>query len=141
MSVQTAEQFIEALGKLEAERDVETITALYAEGSEVGNIIAPEKYEGREGARRFWTIYRDTFNEVRSTFRNRIITDDRAALEWTTEGTSINGAPIKYDGVSILEMDGDRIARFRAYFNAEDISRPIKQEVNEQQRQQAASGG
>jgi len=121
VNAQTAEQFIEALGKLEESRDVEAIVGLYAEGSETGNIIAPEKYEGRDGARQFWTIYRETFGEVKSTFRNRIITDDRAALEWTTEGTSANGATVKYDGVSILEIEGNQITRFRAYFNAGDL--------------------
>ncbi len=125
MSAQTAEQFVEALAKLEESRDVEAIVNLYAEGSETGNVIAPEKYEGREGARQFWTIYRDTFGEVKSTFRNRIITDSRAALEWTTEGTSVNGTSIKYDGVSILEIEGDQITRFRAYFNAGELGQQV----------------
>ena len=110
---------------LEESRDVETIANLYAWESETGNIIAPEKYEGRDGARRFWTIYRDTFGDVKSTFRNRIISDNRAALEWTTEGTSVNGASIKYDGVSILEIEGDQITRFRAYFNAADLGQQV----------------
>jgi limonene-1,2-epoxide hydrolase len=125
VSANTAEQFIEALARLEESRDLETIVNLYAEGSETGNVIAPEKYEGRDGARRFWTIYRDTFGEVKSTFRNRIITDDRAALEWTTEGTSVNGASVKYDGVSILEIEGDQITRFRAYFNAGELGQQV----------------
>ncbi len=125
MSEHMAERFVEALGRLELSRDIETIVGLFAETSEVGNLIAPEKFEGRDGARRFWTIYRDTFGEVRSNFRNRILTDGRAALEWTTEGTSANGTSVKYDGVSILEFEGDQITRFRAYFNAEELGRQV----------------
>jgi len=121
-----AEQFIEALRALEETRELEAIVALYAEESEVGNINAPEKFTGPEGARVFWTKYRETFGEVRSTFRNRIITDKRAALEWTTEGTTANGAPVNYEGVSILEIEGDHIKRFRAYFDPEALSRQIE---------------
>ncbi|HZH31407.1 MAG TPA: nuclear transport factor 2 family protein [Pyrinomonadaceae bacterium] len=126
MAASVAERFIEALRGLEETRDVETMVALYAEQSEVGNVNAPEKFTGQAGAREFWTKYRDTFGEVRSTFRNRIINDARAALEWTTEGTTANGAPFNYEGVSILEIEGDRITRFRAYFDPEALGRQIE---------------
>ncbi len=126
MATNIAEQFIEALRGLEESRELEAMVALYAPESEVGNVNAPEKFTGPEGAREFWTKYRDTFGEVRSTFRNRIIDDARAALEWTTEGTTANGAPFSYEGVSILEIEGDRITRFRAYFDPEALGRQIE---------------
>lgn len=128
MSEQVAENFVQALRTLEESRDLESIVALHAEAAEVGNIVAPEKFHGQEGAREFWTKYRDTFGEVRSTFRNRIITDGRAALEWTTEGTSSGGEKINYEGVSILEIEADRITRFRAYFNAGALGQQIAKE-------------
>ena len=116
---QTAQRFIEALGRLEAGRDVESIVALFHEDCEVGNVVSPEKFTGRAGAREFWGAkYRDTFGEVRSTFRNVFAAGGLAALEWTTEGTGRDGAPVKYDGVSILEIEGGLIKRFRAYFDA-----------------------
>jgi steroid delta-isomerase-like uncharacterized protein len=125
MSQQTAEAFVEALGRLEANRDLDSLVALFADDCEVGNTLAPEKFHGREGARQFWTKYRDTFGEIRSTFRNRIVTDERAALEWRTEGTTTGGQTFAYEGVSILEMRDGRITRFRAYFNADDLSEPV----------------
>jgi ketosteroid isomerase-like protein len=126
MSEQLANKFIEALGKLEAGRDLETIVSLFAEDCEVGNVVSPEKFSRRDGAREFWGAkYRDTFGEVRSTFRNVFATEGRAALEWATEGTSKDGAPVSYEGVSILEFDGELIARFRAYFDAGDLGRQI----------------
>jgi len=137
MSEQLAERFVEALGRLEAAREVEPLAALFAEECEVGNVVSPEKFEGREGARQFWTKYRDTFGEVRSTFRNRVVSETRAALEWTTVGYSAGGAPVAYEGVSILEFDGDRITRFRAYFNTEDLSRQI---LDHPGRRDAADG-
>ncbi|HEX8500025.1 MAG TPA: nuclear transport factor 2 family protein [Pyrinomonadaceae bacterium] len=126
MSEQLARRFIEALGRLEAGRELEPITELFAGESEVGNVTSPEKFHGREGAREFWgSKYRDTFGEVESTFRNVFVTDAGITLEWTTEGTSADGSPVKYDGVSILETDGEKITRFRAYFDAGDLGRQI----------------
>ncbi|HWW75872.1 MAG TPA: nuclear transport factor 2 family protein [Pyrinomonadaceae bacterium] len=126
MSEQTANRFIEALGRLEAGRELETIVRLFAADAEVGNVVSPEKFRGPEGAREFWGAkYRDTFGEVRSTFRNVYATEDGAVLEWTTEGTANDGTPIKYDGVSILEIKGERITRFRAYFDAGQLGRQL----------------
>jgi ketosteroid isomerase-like protein len=126
MSEQLAQNFIEALGRLEAVRDLEAITALFADESEIGNVTSPEKFHGRVGAREFWGAkYRDTFGEVKSTFRNVFATSDRITLEWTTEGTAADGSPVSYDGVSILETDGERITRFRAYFDAGGLGRQI----------------
>jgi limonene-1,2-epoxide hydrolase len=126
MAEHVSEQFVEALGKLEAGREVEAIVGIFSDNCEVGNIISPEKFHGREGARKFRTKYRDTFGEVRSTFRNVITTDGHAALEWTTEGASSGCEPIRYDGVSILETEGARIVRFRAYFDAGDLGRQVQ---------------
>jgi limonene-1,2-epoxide hydrolase len=126
MSEQVARKFIEALARLEAERDLETITALFAEECEVGNVTAPEKFHGREGAREFWGAkYRDTFGEVESSFRNVFASNGCVTLEWRTVGTAADGSPVTYDGVSLLETDGERITRFRAYFDAGDLGRQI----------------
>ncbi len=128
MSQQIADKFIEALHKLEESRDLETIVKLFAEDAEIGNVVAPEKFNGRDGAREFWTKYRDTFGEVYSTFRNIINTDNHLALEWTTEGTTSGGAPVKYEGVSILEIEAGAVTRFRAYFDAGDLGRQVAKE-------------
>jgi ketosteroid isomerase-like protein len=126
MSEQVAKRFIEALGKLEAMRDLEAITSLFASDCEVGNVVSPEKFRGRDGAREFWGAkYRDTFDEVKSTFRNVFATENCAALEWTTEGTASDGTPVRYDGVSILEMEGELISRFCAYFDAGRLGRQL----------------
>jgi ketosteroid isomerase-like protein len=126
MSKEIAEKFVGALGGLEAGRDLESIVSLFADDCEVGNVVTPEPFRGREGAREFWGAkYRDTFGEVRSTFRNVFASENFAALEWTTEGTANDGTPIRYDGVSLLEIDGERIRRFRAYFDAGALGRQL----------------
>ncbi len=126
MSEQIAKNFIEALGRLEAERDLESIVQLFAPGCEVGNVVSPEKFHGPDGAREFWGAkYRDTFREVKSTFRNMFRQGGRVALEWTTEATTSDGKPVQYDGVSILETDGQLITRFCAYFDAGSLGRQL----------------
>jgi len=126
MSEQIAQRFIEALGRLESERDLEPIVAAFAESCEVGNVLVPEQFRGRDGARTFWTEYRDAFGEVRSSFRNVVAAEGRAALEWTSEGTGASGEPFRYDGVSILEMADGGITRFRAYFDPAALGRQLQ---------------
>ena len=126
MSEQVAKRFIEALGRLEAGRELEPIVSLFAPDAEVGNVVSPERFRGQEGAREFWGAkYRDTFGEVRSTFRNVFASENRAALEWTTEGTAHDGTPVRYDGVSVIETDGEQIRRFCAYFDAGALGRQL----------------
>lgn len=127
MSEQIAENFIAALKKLESDRNVETIAAMFADGAEVGNVTAAEN---NLDAREFWTNYRDTFDKVSSEFKNKIISDERIALEWTTAGTNRNGQEINYEGVSILETNGDKIKRFFAYFNPNKLGEQIAEGAN-----------
>ncbi len=127
MAEDTAKKFIDALGKLENERDLDTICALFAEDCDIANVIT-EDNERQTGARAFWQSYRDNFADVKSTFRNEIITDNRAALEWNTTGTSSEGNEFEYDGVSVLEIDGDKITRFRAFFDPNKLGRQIIEE-------------
>ncbi len=126
MSREVAQGFIDALYKLELERDVEPIVGMYAENAAVGNVIVPEKFKGPDGARQFWSEYRETFGDMKSEFRNIIASEGRAALEWTTKGTDQQGDPLQYDGVSILEIAGDKITRFRAYFDPSNLGRQLK---------------
>jgi predicted ester cyclase len=118
---------MDALAVLERDRDVEPIAALFAVRSEIGNLVTPRHFSGVEGAREFWQAYRATFGEMRSEFRNVIVGDGRAALEWTTSGTSSQGTRITYTGVSILEFADGKISRFWAYFDPSDLGRQLEQ--------------
>src|SRR3712207_1084707 len=89
VSKEVADRFVEALRKLEEDRNVEALVEIHAEDCEVGNVAVPRTFSGHEGLREFWTSYRKTFNEMKSEFRN-VFADEagHAALEWITEGTS-----------------------------------------------------
>lgn len=129
MSRELAEIFINALHELEETGEPESIAALYAENAEIVNVVSPKKFAGPDGARDFWTKYRETFGAMRSEFRNQIVAENRAALEWTTRGTSKENHEITYSGVTILEFEGDKISRSCAYFNAHDLGRQIEQDA------------
>ncbi len=130
MAENTAKKFVDALGRLEAEHDLETIRALFSEDCDIANVVT-ENNDRQTGAREFWQNYRDNFGEVKSTFRNQIITENTAALEWKTTGTSSEGKSFEYDGVSILEISGDKITRFRAYFDPNRLGQQIVEEKSQ----------
>ncbi len=44
MSNSLTQRFKDALGRLERDRDVDTIAALFSEDAEVGNVLAPESF-------------------------------------------------------------------------------------------------
>jgi hypothetical protein len=124
MSREVANNFIEALWRLEEDEDVEPLVEIHTEDCEVGNVSVPGTFSGHEGLREFWTSYRGTFGEMRSEFRNVFATEEGAALEWTTTGTS-NGDSVSYDGVSVLEIEGDRVRRFMAYFDTRRLTQQV----------------
>jgi limonene-1,2-epoxide hydrolase len=125
MSQEVAERFVEALRKLEEDRDVEALVEVHTDDCDVGNVAVPKTFSGHEGLREFWTSYRDTFGEMKSEFRN-VFADDagHAALEWNTSGDA-NGKDVSYNGVSLLEIQEDKVSRFRAYFDPRTINEQV----------------
>lgn len=122
MAKNIADEFIGALTELESARDVERMVELFADDCEVGNIEAPQLFRGIEGARRFWTDYRAGFKDVCSVFQKELYTENKARLEWTTEGKTVGGNKIKYEAVSVLETEDEKITRFYARFGAANRS-------------------
>ena len=125
MSKEVADKFVEALWKLEEDRDVEALVEVHAEDCDVGNVAVPRTFEGHDGLREFWTSYRDTFGNMKSEFRN-VFADEagHAALEWNTSGDA-NGKDVSYDGVSLLEIEDGKVSRFRAYFDPRTVTEQV----------------
>jgi ketosteroid isomerase-like protein len=117
MAMERARRFVDALARLEEHGEVEPLLALFSEDARVSNVASRRTFHGREGARQFWREYKGMLRQVKSTFRNLIESGDRVALEWESRGTAHNGAAVDYEGVSILEWDGEHISRFYAYFD------------------------
>lgn len=125
MSKQVADKFVEALWKLEEDRDVEELVEIHAEDCTTGNVAVPQTFDGHEGLREFWTNYRNTFDDMKSEFHNVFADGDgHAALEWTTEG-SANDNTVSYQGVSILEIEDGKVKRFMAYFDPRSLTEQV----------------
>ena len=125
MSKEVAEKFVEALWKLEQDREVEALVEIHTDDCDVGNVAVPRTFSGHDGLREFWTSYRNTFADMKSEFRN-VFADDagHAALEWNTSGHS-NGNEVSYDGVSLLEIEDGKVSRFRAYFDPRTVNEQV----------------
>jgi ketosteroid isomerase-like protein len=121
MASDLAQRFIDALHTLESDRTADALADLYADGAVAGNTATTRTYDGPDGAREFWSGYRDAFGDIRSEFRNVVAGDGAAALEWTSTGTLPGGDEVSYEGVTVLELDGDRITRSTAYFDPRAI--------------------
>ena len=123
MSTSRTEQFIEALGHLERDGDTEPLVAQFADDSTLQNVTVGDDHHGKEGAHTFWTEDRKLFDTVQSEFRNVIVDGDRAALEWSRQGTARDGGAVDYVGVSVIEFGDQGIARFMGYFHPRELGR------------------
>jgi ketosteroid isomerase-like protein len=122
-------RFITALGRLEAERELEPLVGLFDAASTLQNTLMSAPEQGVEGARRFWSMYRASFEAIGSRFENVVVDGDRAALEWVATGTRPGGGAVKYRGVTLLEFSGDRVVRFRAYFDGASLGAQLTRSV------------
>lgn len=127
MTIERARTFVEALTRLEETGELEPLLALFADDAEVSNVVSHRTFQGQDGARQFWAEYKGMLQDVKSTFRNMIESGDRVALEWESSGTAHNGAAVDYEGVSIIEWDGEHISRFYAYFDPRALGLELSQ--------------
>ncbi len=114
--------FIDALRTLERDSDAGPLAELYADDSVAGNNALDREFTGPDGAREFWTHYRDAFESIESEFRNVVAQDGVAVLEWTSTATVADRPEFRYEGVTVLESDGDRITRSTAYFDPRSLA-------------------
>lgn len=111
------EQFIAALSDLHRNREVGPLVDLFAEDASLSKVGMPHRDHGKRGARKFWQRYRDVFDAIHASFHCTASSDDVAFLEWTSEGTLRDGKDFRYQGVSVLEAQGDLIDAFRTYYD------------------------
>lgn len=121
MADSRADRFIDALHRLEEDRDVEPIAALFAADARLSNPAHAVRETGPAGARSFWRTYRNTFDEIHSEFRNVVEADGAVVLEWRSRGRTSTGRECRYGGVSVLEFGDDGIRAFRAYFDPGEL--------------------
>jgi ketosteroid isomerase-like protein len=121
MSEHDMQTFIDALGQLEVEQNVEPLVELYAEDSRCENLTRESNLTGPDGARQFWTEDRGLFDTVHSKFHNTVSSGDVAMLEWTRTGVGRGGDSIDLSGVSVIEFQDGKIVRFAGYFDPSSL--------------------
>ena len=112
------DRFKESILKMEADRDVQPLVALFADHAKLDAPARHEPLIGCDGATEFWTEYLESFKSVRSRFTREHILGDTAVLEWQSSGTLLTGRPIEYRGVSIVRFKEQKIESFTAYYDS-----------------------
>ncbi len=123
MSREVADNFVAALWELEENENVEPLVEVHRRLRDRQRLGPGDLQRPRRPARVLdelpQYLRRD---EIRVPQRHRH--RGGAALEWTTTGTP-SGDSVSYDGVSILEIEGDKVRRFMAYFDTRDLTRQV----------------
>ncbi len=124
-----ADQFAAALNELDESGDVQPISQIFADATELHRPELPGDGEG--GAESFWTTYRRQFDHLATRFTRVDEAGDLAVLEWTSDGQLATGRPIQYAGISVLTFDDtDRIVRFVTYYDTAAFTSPSSAQTN-----------
>ena len=114
-----AETFKSTLQQIEQSRDPEALVALFGSDAELLNLALTEPMKGEEGARKFWSNYLSAFDKVESKFHHSSDAENTAVLEWVSEGViAATGQPFNYRGISVVEHDGEKVHKFRTYYDS-----------------------
>jgi len=118
MATDGARQFMQTLQEAERSGDVGPLAALFAPDAELSNLARPDPHRGVDETHAFWADYLGFFGQIRSTFTHVLESHDGVVLEWVSDGTLRAGSPVSYRGVSVLEMKGGLVRRFRTYYDS-----------------------
>lgn len=111
-----ARSFADALRTYENDGDTAALTALFTTDATTERLDA--RGERRGEVEQFWREYRAQFDSIRTTFSHVVEGDDRVALEWSSDATLTDGRPITYRGVTVLDLNGDKIGKLRTYYDS-----------------------
>jgi ketosteroid isomerase-like protein len=118
MASAIAQTFMETLQQTESSGDVEPLVALFTENAELSNLAMDDPLQGRDKIRHFWKNYLSVFDRIQSRFTHVTEGNSTIVLEWVSEGALASGEPMKYQGISVLEMADQQVQRFRTYYDS-----------------------
>lgn len=117
-------RFIDALHTLEREGDVGALSELVTSEAPVVSLDGAGGRTGPEGMQELFTQYLAQFETIETTFTAVTESETRAALEWTSAATLKDGHDLTYDGVTILDLEDERVSRFRTIYDSAAFVRP-----------------
>ena len=111
-----ARTFASALQTFEKDGDAAAFAALFTDDAVTQRLDARGKRRGE--VEQFWQEYRAQFDSISTTFYDVVEGGDRVALEWTSDATLTDGRPLQYRGVTIVDLNGDKISKLRTYYDS-----------------------
>ena len=104
----------------EAERTgaLDPLLALFHDDAEALNLGRTEPARGMDAIREFWQGYLSASREIGSEFTHVLDADSGSVLEWVSRGALPDGSPVEYLGISVLEVEGDKVRKFRTYYDS-----------------------
>lgn len=112
-----AQTFMNALKEVEQKRDVSPLVTLFADDATLER-LTHKTYRGKGDAEAFWQQYLEPFDEIATEFFNVTEDGESVVLEWQSEGRLSSGKAISYRGVSSFDVEGDKVASFRTYYDS-----------------------
>ena len=73
--------------------------------------------------------YLGNFDQIHSEFTAHREADGLGVMEWIATGRLKGGRDLKYRGVSLITLDGDRVKVFRTYYDSAAFVAPVAEEV------------
>ena len=108
--------FATALQTFEKDGDAAAFAALFADDAVTQRFDARGERSGE--VEQFWQEYHAQFESISTTFSDVVEGGDRAALEWTSEGSLVDGRPLSYRGVTVVDFDGEKISKLSTYYDS-----------------------
>lgn len=115
------EAFRSALRAVEVDGTLDSMVSCFDGGATLSSPRAAAAEQGPDGARRFWSAYRDTFPNVRTTIDVVQEAPGVATLSWTSRMTGDTGA-VTFRGITVLEHAAGRITRLLQRYDAAEAS-------------------
>lgn len=122
------EDFMAALQNAEQSGDTGPLLALHAPDVNLMN-LTEKTWEGEAGAGEFWQTYLGNFDQIHSEFTAHREADGLGVMEWIATGRLKGGRDLKYRGVSLITLDGDRVKVFRTYYDSAAFVAPVAEEA------------
>ncbi len=119
----TVQAFIDALHAVDSQRDPAPLAEMVSDDAKVNSIDGHGTRTGPDGMTELFTQYLKQLEKVSTTFTRVTESENRAALEWTSEVT-VAGGDTSYDGVTIIETDGGKVTDFRTVYDSGALLRP-----------------
>ena len=113
-----SERFMQALHHLDEHGDAGPMVELTSENAVLTKLDSHREAHGQDGARGFWEEYRSVFDTISTEFTHTLDGDGSSCLEWASTATLPDGADLSYRGVTVIDVDGERVTGVRTYYDS-----------------------